>query len=165
MRGYQQTIDFDATIERVPETWTPASTPILNIQMSRHFPTPYTKHSSGIRMRLRSISQDVPSVSGSAKRSFWSSAFPRLYRHVEKVVSQTNRISESTIMSDIRTTTTWPELAIGLYDKLTERNAEIAYQFENLEIGIPGSTDKNAERATWKLNGAVRVSTRSGVTT
>ncbi len=66
-------------------------------------------------------------------------------------------------MSDVSTTKTWPELAIGLYDRLTERNAEIAYRFENLEIGIPGSTDENAERATWKLNGTICVTTRSGV--
>lgn len=68
-------------------------------------------------------------------------------------------------MSDVSATKTWPELAIGLYDRLTERNAEIAYRFEQLEIGIPDSTDANAERATWKLNGTVRVATRSGVST
>jgi hypothetical protein len=66
-------------------------------------------------------------------------------------------------MADVSTTRTWPELAVGLFDKLTERNAEIGYRFENLEIGIPGSTDANAERATWKLNGTVSVTTRSGV--
>jgi hypothetical protein len=66
------------------------------------------------------------------------------------------------IMSDVSSTKTWPELAIGLYDLLTERNAEIAYKFENLEVTVPGSTAANAERATWKLNGAVRITTRSG---
>ncbi len=68
-------------------------------------------------------------------------------------------------MSDVSLTKTWPELAIGLYDLLTDRNAEIAYKFENLEIAVPGSTATNAERATWKLNGAVRVTTRSGADT
>lgn len=43
-------------------------------------------------------------------------------------------------MSDVSLTKTWPESAIGLYDLLTDRNAEIAYKFENLEIAIPGST-------------------------
>lgn len=65
-------------------------------------------------------------------------------------------------MSDVNPTKTWPELAIGLYDLLTERNAEIAYKFDNLEVTVPGSTSANAERATWKLNGAVRITTRSG---
>ena len=68
-------------------------------------------------------------------------------------------------MSDVSPVKTWPELAIDLYDLLTERNAEIAYNFENFEIVVPGSTATNAERATWKLNGAVRVTTRSGVNT
>ena len=59
-------------------------------------------------------------------------------------------------------TKTWPELAIGLYDKLTERNAEIAYAFDDLQVGIPSSTDSSAQHAQWKLNGAVRLSTRNG---
>lgn len=58
-------------------------------------------------------------------------------------------------------TDTWPELAIGLYDRLTERNAKIAYDFENLEIAIPSSTNSRADRASWKLNGAIRVTTRN----
>ena len=37
-------------------------------------------------------------------------------------------------------TTTWPELAIGLYEKLTERNAEITYEFENMEVSVPSGT-------------------------
>ena len=61
-------------------------------------------------------------------------------------------------------THTWPELAIGLYDQLTQRNAEIAYQFENLEVAVPSSTEPEAQRANWKLNGGIRVTTRDGVT-
>ena len=65
-------------------------------------------------------------------------------------------------MSQPTDTRSWPDLAIGLYDRLTERNAEIVYDFDNMEVGIPSSTDSNAEQATWKLNGAIRVTTRSG---
>lgn len=36
-------------------------------------------------------------------------------------------------------TQTWPELAIGLYDKLTGRNAKITYDFENMEIHVPSA--------------------------
>ena len=60
-------------------------------------------------------------------------------------------------------TMTWPDLAMGLYDRLTERNAEIVYQFDQLEIAVPGSTRRESGAANWKLNGAIRVSTRSGV--
>jgi hypothetical protein len=66
-------------------------------------------------------------------------------------------------MSQSSDTNTWPELAIGLYDKLTERNAEIVYQFENMEVGIPSSTSATAVQATWKLNGTLRITTRDGV--
>ncbi len=56
-------------------------------------------------------------------------------------------------------TTTWPELAIGLYDKLTGRNAEITYAFENLEVEVPSGTGDNAEHAKWKINGTLRIRT------
>ena len=54
----------------------------------------------------------------------------------------------------------WPELAIGLYDKLTGRNAEITYDFENLEVLVPSSANGNATHAKWKLNGTVKIHTR-----
>ena len=65
-------------------------------------------------------------------------------------------------MAENADTKTWPELAIGLYDRLTERNAEIAYNFDNFEVGIPSSTGADAEHAHWKMNGAIRVTTRDG---
>jgi len=57
-------------------------------------------------------------------------------------------------------TTTWPELAIGLYDKLTGRNAEITYEFENLEVHVPSSATVQASHAIWRLNGIVKIRTR-----
>lgn len=65
-------------------------------------------------------------------------------------------------MSQANDTRSWPDLAIGLYDRLTERNAEIVYDFDNMEVGIPSSTNTDAEQAKWKLNGAIRVTTRNG---
>ena len=65
-------------------------------------------------------------------------------------------------MTNATDTKTWPKLAIGLYDQLTDRNAEIAYNFDNLEVGIPSSTKDGADHAQWKLNGAIRVTTRNG---
>lgn len=57
-------------------------------------------------------------------------------------------------------TNTWPELAIGLYDKLTGRGAEITYQFENMEVYVPASTSQESQHAKWKLNGVVKIMTR-----
>ncbi len=69
-------------------------------------------------------------------------------------------------MSDKNTdTTTWPELAIGLYDKLTGRGAEITYEFENFEVLVPSGVGANAEHAKWKVNGIMKLRTRDQVTT
>ena len=57
-------------------------------------------------------------------------------------------------------TKTWPELAIGLYDALTGRGAEITYQMDNLEVKVPSSTGANAEHADWRVNGTLRITTR-----
>ena len=57
-------------------------------------------------------------------------------------------------------THTWPELAIGLYDKLTGRNAEITYEFDNFELHIPSSTRPDAGQAPWKMHGTIRIRTR-----
>jgi len=56
-------------------------------------------------------------------------------------------------------TTTWPELAMGLYDRLTGRNAEIHYQFEDLTVEVPSGTGEDAEHAEWRVDGGVRVTT------
>ena len=56
-------------------------------------------------------------------------------------------------------TTNWPDLAIGLYDKLTGRDAQITYEFDDFEVHVPSSTSANAETAKWKMNGTLRVRT------
>ena len=65
-------------------------------------------------------------------------------------------------MATQQDTTNWPELAIGLYDKLTGRDAEISYSFDDFELSIPSSTGDDASHARWKMTGTVRVSTRDG---
>jgi len=56
-------------------------------------------------------------------------------------------------------TTTWPELAEGLYGFLTGRGATIEYHFENMEIGVPSAARNEAPQATWRLNGSLKVRT------
>jgi len=70
-------------------------------------------------------------------------------------VSQTESTAEH-----IDETTTWPDLAISLYDRLTGRNAEITYQFDDLEIDVPSGTGEDTEHAHWRVDGTVRVTTR-----
>lgn len=56
-------------------------------------------------------------------------------------------------------TKTWPELAIGLYDRLTGRNAEITYEFDDMDIAVPSGTGEKAEHANWRLNGTLKIRT------
>lgn len=57
-------------------------------------------------------------------------------------------------------TNNWPELAIGLYGKLTGRNAEISYEFHDFTLAVPSSTGGDAQHAEWKMNGTLKISTR-----
>ncbi|QEH35235.1 hypothetical protein OJF2_37820 [Aquisphaera giovannonii] len=57
-------------------------------------------------------------------------------------------------------TKTWPDLAMGLYDRLTGRGAEITYQFEDFELLIPSSASEAAAHARWRMNGVLRIRTR-----
>jgi hypothetical protein len=57
-------------------------------------------------------------------------------------------------------TQTWPDLAIGLYDKLTGRGAEIIYEFQGLEVSIPSSASPDAQHATWRVSGTVKIRTK-----
>lgn len=57
-------------------------------------------------------------------------------------------------------TQTWPDLAAGLYDKLTGRGAEITYELDDLSVQVPSRAGQDATFANWTLNGTVRVRTR-----
>ena len=58
-------------------------------------------------------------------------------------------------------THTWPELAIGLFEQLTGKNAEIIYSFEDMSIQIPSGTGSSAKLAPWKLDGTMRIRTKT----
>ena len=64
-------------------------------------------------------------------------------------------------MDEKRTDTrNWPELAIGLYDRLTGRGAQIDYEFDALQVQVPSEAGSRAEHATWRLDGTVRIRTQ-----
>ena len=60
-------------------------------------------------------------------------------------------------------TTDWSELAITLYDKLTDRNAEITYEADDVEVWVPSGVGEDASHAKWKVNGSLRIRARDGV--
>jgi len=63
-------------------------------------------------------------------------------------------------MSDTEHTKTWPDLAAVLYDRLTGRNAEITYEFENMHVKVPSGTGAHAEHAEWVLTGTIKIRTK-----
>jgi hypothetical protein len=56
-------------------------------------------------------------------------------------------------------TTNWPDLAIALYERLTGKNAQIAYEFEDMHIKVPSGTGAKAEHAEWVLSGTMKIRT------
>jgi hypothetical protein len=57
-------------------------------------------------------------------------------------------------------TTNWPDLAIGLYERLTGRNAEISYEFVDMHVKVPSGTGAQAVHAEWVFSGTLKIRTR-----
>lgn len=57
-------------------------------------------------------------------------------------------------------TRTWPELAIGLYEQLTGRGAEITYEFDDMSVDVPSKVGEDADHARWRLDGTLRIRTQ-----
>jgi hypothetical protein len=70
------------------------------------------------------------------------------------------RLHQSGMAQTTTDTQTWPDLAIGLYDKLTGRGAEITYEFHSMEVSVPSSASPSALHATWRISGTVKIRTR-----
>lgn len=58
-------------------------------------------------------------------------------------------------------TKNWPDLAIGLYDRLTGNDAEITYGFDDMQVQIPSGTGPDSESAKWVFNGSLKISTNN----
>ena len=94
----------------------------------------------------------------------WGISLVARYRN--KVIFRSNpnqrpeKLKEDSMSEKRSDTRNWPELAEGLYEKLTGRGAEIHYRFDELEVAVPSGTGNSAEHANWKLNGAIRIRTQ-----
>lgn len=53
----------------------------------------------------------------------------------------------------------WTELGQDLWSYLTGRGAAISYSFVDMAVEVPRDTGPDAPRATWKLNGTLRITT------
>ena len=56
-------------------------------------------------------------------------------------------------------TTDITEIGQELWSYLTGKGATIEYSFEDMSVEVPKTTGPDAQRATWKLNGTMRIRT------
>jgi len=76
------------------------------------------------------------------------------------LIPEENLMPTDTVLHD---TKTWPDLAIGLYDRLTGRGAEITYAFEDFELLVPSSASPDATHAKWRMSGVIKIRTRDAI--
>jgi hypothetical protein len=81
-------------------------------------------------------------------------------KKVRSLATTVSRTEKGISMSTSNGTHTWPQLAEGLYSALTGRNAEITYDFRDMDVHVPSSTGENARHAHWKLNGVLKIRTQ-----
>lgn len=53
----------------------------------------------------------------------------------------------------------WADLGEEVWAFLTSRGAAVDYSFVDMTVEVPRDTGQDAPRATWKLNGTLRVTT------
>jgi hypothetical protein len=51
------------------------------------------------------------------------------------------------------------DVAKELWSYLTDRGAAVNYEFVDMMVEVPRETGANSERAVWKLNGTLRITT------
>jgi hypothetical protein len=70
--------------------------------------------------------------------------------------------------NDNHSISNWSDVVKDIVDKLTGKDMEVTYDFENLEIDIPKATGpegKELGSAKWKINGKFIISTQLHDTT
>lgn len=60
-------------------------------------------------------------------------------------------------------TTSFADLGKEMWAYLTGKGAAINYEFVDMTVEVPRETGSEAPRATWKLNGTLRITTSEGV--
>ena len=58
----------------------------------------------------------------------------------------------------------WSELGREMWSFLTGRRAAINYQFVDMAVEVPRDTGPQAPRATWRIDGTLRISTDDDTT-
>ena len=64
-----------------------------------------------------------------------------------------------TTPSDTTETRTFADLGKEMWSYLTGKGAAINYEFVDMVVEVPRETGPDAPRATWRLNGTLRITT------
>lgn len=59
--------------------------------------------------------------------------------------------------------TSFADLGKEMWSYLTGKGAAINYEFRDMIVEVPRETGPDAKRATWRLNGTLRITTAEGV--
>lgn len=73
--------------------------------------------------------------------------------------------SETTVTNAQQGTTDITEFGRELWDYLTGKGAVIEYTFDKMHVEVPKTTGPESPRATWKLDGTLRIKTSDKDTT
>ena len=61
--------------------------------------------------------------------------------------------------------TSFADLGKEMWSYLTGKGAAINYEFVDMIVEVPRETGAEAPRATWRLNGTLRITTAEGTST
>ena len=67
--------------------------------------------------------------------------------------------SENQTPPTIQPVTDWADLGQEMWSYLTGKGAAVNYEFIDMAVEVPRDTGDDAPRATWKLNGTLRITT------
>ena len=67
--------------------------------------------------------------------------------------------SSSLSAASVKPVTDWTDLGQEMWAYLTGKGAAVNYKFIDMAIEVPRDTGPEAPRATWKLNGTLRITT------
>ncbi|WP_235501043.1 hypothetical protein [Agreia sp. Leaf244] len=74
-------------------------------------------------------------------------------------INGTTTQSPASTGPDARTIGDWTDLGREMWSYLTGRGAAVNYSFVDMVVEVPRDIGPDAPRATWKLNGTLRVTT------
>ncbi len=75
------------------------------------------------------------------------------------MTEMTTPASGSTASAGDHSIRDWADLAEEMWSYLTGKGAAINYNFIDMTIEVPRDIGPDAPRATWKLNGSLRITT------